>query len=262
MAHRDQSQGFVVAKAGNKLYKSLSMFNAGILQFTICQDKGKGVQRFQTYGWILATCLFLAGCRTVNMNVYIVSENRPYLDQAVALAVAQSSTSVAEPLLHAAQKRVEERLEKFSEFSQFLSIAEGARRYGDNAELKYQSVQYTLTVALTGISDKNISSQMGKVLQVDQLFLIQAERIACVECGAGEKLIVKFYLIEAQTSQLLWRGRFDQPLDEEDLEQTAFNNLLMETVDLLLDEFTTTFKKRWHRQRYENLKKLGDPQLS
>lgn len=220
------------------------------------------MQNFQKYGWIFATCLLLAGCRTANMNVYIVSDNTPYLEKAVAFAVAHSSTSLERSLLDAAQRRVEQRLETFSEFAQFLSIEETNQRYGDNAQLKYQSVQYTLTVALTGISDKNISSKMGEALQVEQLFLLQAERIACVECGAGEKLVVRFYLIEAQTSELLWRGRFDQSLDEDEVEPEALADLLLETVDLLLDELTLTFKKRWHRQRYENLKKLNAAELS
>lgn len=197
----------------------------------------------------------MSGC--LEATLYTVSDNTPYVYKRVALVVAKSSASIDPSLLKATTKKVEQRLEAFPEFSQFLSIAESDRRYGENTELKYQSVQYTRTFALTGISDKNISSQIGNALQADQLFIIQADRIICTECDAGQQLMLKFYLIETQTSRLLWRGRIHQKLDMEEIEEDAFATLVMDATDVLLNEFEATFKVRWHRQRYENLKKLS-----
>ena len=207
-------------------------------------------------GWNILIGFFLILSSCSDYRGYVVPDTSPHLRKNVALIAAKSSNSVEAPLLEAVTERVEQRLNDFSEFSRFYFAAQTQSFLRQYPQLQLRMVQLESTFALSGISDKNISSHLGETLEVEQLFIIQMDEIPCSECSAGAQFLIKFYLVDAFTGSLLWRGRVHKELDAEDMEKSAYKTMVIESTDLMLDEFEDDFNVAKQNWVSKNLKKL------
>ena len=208
------------------------------------------------YTWQISfACIFiLSACS--DFGGYVKPDLGPHLYENVAMIVVKSQNSIEKALLEEVTQRVEQRLKNFSEFSGFYSTSQTQAFFQQNPQLQIQMTQHESTFALTGISDKNITSQLGKALQVEQLFMIQVDELPCSECDAGKQLLIKFYLVDAFTGSLLWRGRIHKNLDTEDIESSVFRRMVMQSADLMLSEFTSSFNASEQSWLTNNLRKL------
>ncbi len=200
----------------------------------------------------------MMGC--TDTSIYTTPDTVPYLKKSVILLSAKpiSFSASNSQLIDIITKKVERRLETFQSFSKFIPISQSQLFFQKNPQLHAETRQYVSTFTLTGVPDKDISSRLGEALEAEQIFIVQLEQYPCSDCESGTSYLLKFYLVEAHTGTLLWRGRISQDLDNDDIEANAFAALVNEAADAILDEFTKRFRIRWHRLRYENLKKNPD----
>ncbi len=212
--------------------------------------------KYQAFYYGLLILLFpIMGC--TDASIYTTPDTVPHLKKNVVLLVAKptSLSAINSKLINHITKKVEAHLQEFPSFSQFIPISQSQQFFQRNPQLHAETNQYVATFALTGVSDKDVSSRLGNALNAEQIFILQLDKYPCSECDSGRAYLLKFYLLDAQTGALLWRGRINENLDEEDIEEAAFANLVDEAVDTILEEFIRRFTIRWHRLRYENLKK-------
>ena len=205
---------------------------------------------------ILIGCLFiLSACS--EFQGYVNPNLGPHLYKNVAMIVSKSTNSIESALLEEVTQRVEQRLDNFSYFSEFYSKSQTQSYLQQHLPLQLQMNQFETTFALTGISDKNITSQFGKALHVEQLLMIQVDELPCSECDAGKQLLIKFNLVDVFTGTLLWRGRVLKELVAENRESSVFRTMVMQSVELMLDEFTSSFKASDQSWVTNNFKKMG-----
>lgn len=198
--------------------------------------------------------LFLIGCS--DFSKYSVPDLLPYYKKDIALIVARPTTAVDFTLIQEITKKLEKDLPTFSNFSKVVTTTQIKSMFKNSAQLPIILSQYTQTFALSGVSDKNFSVKLGEILDVEQLLIIQFNQYPCEECDGKKNLIAKFNLLEAQTGMLLWRGRYKRELELEEIEKQAFDAIVIETSDLILNELKESFIVPWHRIRYENLKNI------
>ena len=211
--------------------------------------------RRNTWQILIGCLLVLSACS--EFQGYIDPNPGPHLYKNVAMIVSKSTNSVETALLEEVTQRVEQRLINFSNFSGFYSKSQTLSLIQQDLHLQMQMNEFESTFALTGISDKNITAQFGKALQVEQLFVIQVDELPCSGCDAGKQLLIKFNLVDVFTGTLLWRGRILKELVAEDMESSVFRTVVMQSVDLMLDEFTNNFKASDQSWVTKNFKKMG-----
>jgi len=211
--------------------------------------KGRGV----LFGLIGA----LFGC--TDSIVHSVPDMSPFVQKNVALLVTKPSVALEPQLVNAITQKVEQRLTQFSSFSSVLRTSQMDTFFKEHLDLKYQTLQYVTSFALTGVSDKDHSSRLAKDLSVEQFLILDFNHYPCSTCNSGKQLVVKFHLLGAATGELIWRARVLTELDEDDVEQKRFAEIVTESTETILEDFIDTFKIPWHFRRYENLKKRGKP---
>ncbi|MBF0276663.1 MAG: hypothetical protein HQM13_02670 [SAR324 cluster bacterium] len=188
--------------------------------------------------------------------VFLVPNTSPFVNKNAALLVSKPTASIKPQLVRAITEKVEKRLAKFPSFSKLLLSSEVDSFLNQRIELKYKTVQYVATFVLTGVSDKDISTQLGKELGADQLLILDFSQYPCSNCESGVQLAVKLHLLEAASGDLLWRGRVHTELDQEEVEKEEFERIVIESTEMILDDFVRTFRIPWHYLRYEHLKKI------
>ncbi len=208
--------------------------------------------------WVLFGLIgSLFGC--TDSIVYSVPDVSPFVQKNVALLVTKPSVAIEPQLVNALTQKVEQRLTKFSSFSKMLRTSQMESFFKEHLDLKYQTLQYVTSFALTGVSDKDLSSRLAKGLSVDQFLILDFNQYPCSTCNSGKQLLVKLHLIGSTTAELIWRARILTELDEADVEKKRFAEIATESTESILEDFIETFKIPWHFRRYENLKKRGKP---
>ena len=187
---------------------------------------------------------------------FILPDLTPVIEKDVAILAPKTIFSVRNEALDDAKERVEKRLETFPSFNRFVSVKKTKEILGNDNDLLFKREEYASTFAMMSVADKNIGIALGKRLNVEQYFVIQADDFPCDQCDTGRLLALKFKLINAETSELIWRAQASEKLDEDELEPETYKKLVLEMVENVMDDFTTEFIIPWHQVRYNKLAQL------
>ncbi len=212
---------------------------------------------YSSIGFLGMALFWLIGCTGVSVNA--IDDPSPEMNKRVVFFVAKSIEFFPPGVTRSVAAETERRLapENFSSFAFFLNRQASDSQFQESLLLKRQRDTYVGTFVLTGVSDKDLSSRIGKAMEVDQFFILHLDQFPCTECSGGKVLWVKYDLVDAKSGERLWSGRLNIELDDDEIEPEVFAELTQENAEAVLDAFTSQFVVPWHRLRYQNLQKLA-----
>lgn len=202
--------------------------------------------------WLFILPMMLIGCS--ELTIYSVPDTLPHSQKAVALLVTAPTTQIAPEITHNITSQIEQRLNQFSGIKRLVQVAQIEEQLASDQDLLAKLTQFTASYSQSGVVFKDISHRISESFNVDQLFIIQINKYPCADCESGDSLLMKFHLVNANTGEVLWRGRLNHELADEEADNGAINELALRTTNELLDEFADYFTIPWHRMREEHLK--------
>ncbi|MGK5092865.1 hypothetical protein WDW89_12720 [Deltaproteobacteria bacterium TL4] len=204
--------------------------------------------------------ILLSSCTNTKSSIYSKTDLVPYIRKPVAFFVVSPGDSLPPKLWSTLVSKVEQRLKEFPSFEKVLAQEALNKIAVKNPHLKQLQHRYSTTLALTGISDKDLAFQLKEQLKVEQFLIMQLEEYPCTEesdsCETSQQLLIRLQLIDASTGEQIWRGRINQLLSIADLEPPNFAARTLQLTEELLQMIEQGFNIPWHRSRYENLKKM------
>jgi hypothetical protein len=136
-------------------------------------------------------------------------------------------------------------------FASLLNDAEVNSRLNKQKLLKQETTIYLDSLANVAVSDKDISSKVGKYLNSDTFLVYQIDLWPCDNCITKDIMSIKLRLVETGTGAIIWTGIAEEReiVQENDLESSLFT-----LTDELVGLFYHRFKNRWHIKRFDSLK--------
>lgn len=202
---------------------------------------------------IFTVGLLISGCTKI--TVHSQPDLLPHVQKRVAIFQLSPPTTMSPELWATIQDKVQKRFSQFSNFSSFLTNSELKDFLNNHPNLKQKQYQLATTLALTNITDKDISVPLSKDLKVDQYLLFHLDELTCSEqCDTNQQLWLRINLVDAKEGESIYRVRINYELDEDELEKKEY--IVLDLTDELLNIFTEQFTVPWHQWRYEHLKRL------
>lgn len=210
---------------------------------------------FQSILFFCGISLFFLGCS--NTVTRVVPEIIPHMGHRVLLLSAKAPSSLPLALWNQVEPLVQSRLGSFKSFASMMLESEADGALQQNTELLSQKQAYTTSLALAGISDRDISTQLSRSLSVDQVLLLFLDQYTCtVECSVEKQFVIYMLLVDALTGQEIWTGHLHYEVSHEEADPGQFpvvvTKLSNELMDALMDDLTIP----WNQYRYQGLRRL------
>jgi len=184
------------------------------------------------------------------------TENFELLGKSVALFLVNGTTAVPDDFLRVLDSRFRQKISESALYPTVAELAEQEAVFSRLRQLNQTKNLYLETLTQVSVSNKDLSSQIGKTLQVDNLLVLQIDRWPGPQREIGSYLSMKIRLVETATGLIIWNSSGEinlvKPLQPEDLIRTA-NDL----SDQLLNAFYHCFKQKWHKKRYSQLRLMS-----
>lgn len=108
------------------------------------------------------------------------------------------------------------------------------------------------TLSVVGMAERETTARLGKVNQAELLIVTQPLYIPCPECEESSLLVLTGVVVEVATAKILWRIQLIEEVSEE---PESFPDIAEQMVADFFDSFTDSLRPKWHRLRFDNLKK-------
>ncbi len=180
----------------------------------------------------------------------------PHLDKSVAIFHAFPIEPLPPKIIQPILQRQENQIGQMSIFKDVVLSQAAKERIASDPKLRRKLEMYLETLTLTNISNMDISRSVAKMLNVEQFLIIHYELFPCTECDSKNSLWIKFQLIDAYDSTIVWSGVWSEDLEAEEFENLAqtTNKMSADIVNALPQQI----KQPWHRKRYVQLSQLAD----
>lgn len=139
-------------------------------------------------------------------------------------------------------------------FSEWLDDIELNDRLSQNSRLAQAKDIYLDSLTVVSVSDKDISNPLGRYLGVTNLFVFQIDKWPCVDCAPPRGLRMKLRVVDAASSYIVWTGIAEKK-EFKPREASQVDTIILSLAEDLIDRFFHRFKKKWHRKRFDHLKK-------
>ena len=201
----------------------------------------------------LSLFVIIGACSSPSFQRLPVIE--PHLEKSVAIFHAFPIEPLPPKILQPMILRQEQQIAQMSIFKTVLSNQEGLKKITSDPALRRELEMYLETFTLTNISNMDISRRVAQMLDVEQFLIIHYELFPCTECDSKSAIWIRFQLIDAYDSTIIWSGAWGEQLEAEELENLA------QTADKMsaevLDTLPRPLKQSWHRKRYIHLSRLA-----
>jgi len=174
------------------------------------------------------------------------------LKQSAALLFVNEASGLPDTVFFQLRNRVRERITQMRFFTKLLNPEEMDRFFANKRNLKQLKDIYLEGLTAVSVSNKDISSHLGKRLKIENLIVFQIDQWPCGDCEIDTRMIMKLRVVDAESGFIVWTGiieRYELTRQKTD----ELPTLALHQAEELLDIFHSRFRKKWHTLRYKNL---------
>ena len=192
------------------------------------------------------------GCATV-VEYNPVDQNELYGKNVLVLE-SSYTPPLPQSILATVQNRFEEELRRIPHLGTVISRQEfRAVNQGDRLVLQDYAV-LSDSLSIVGLTDREITVRLRESQNVDLVAMVQVLQLPCEFCEQDSRLGIIAMLLDTATGELRWRAHLS-----EDIELDPSPGDLAEIADELSDELIgmleNLLEPKWHRLRFENMRK-------
>jgi hypothetical protein len=181
-------------------------------------------------------------------------ENIDLLGRSAALFMVVVPETVPDDVEERLGQRFRETIAARAFFEQITESHVQEALWQRDRDLNEMKSLFLEALTLVSVSNHDFSFRLGNALGVENLLVMQIDSWPTSDGSSGPWLRMKLRLVQADLGLIIWTGsaEIESPVfvGSEELYPIA-----QHLSDHLLELFFDRFKKKWHRKRYDQLKK-------
>lgn len=202
-------------------------------------------------GGLLAAVLLLGACTSTTGFLAVGYED---LERRSLVVIDASPTPNLPPGLHTAfENRFEQALMTSTHTGRVVSREQMQQDSAGDAGLRADYRVLSEALSLMGVSERDLSSRLGKGADVELVAMAQLFYQPCPLCPTGGLVGVTTSLVEASSGKLLMRLHFSRRGDPDGPDEVRA--IVDDLTDQMLVRLISAFEPKWHKLRFRNLRK-------